>query len=186
MSFLEIISIAFGLSMDAFAVSVASGGTLKGEIKWPSALKMGAFFGFFQAAMPVLGWIFGLSLKKYIESYGPLLAFFFLSFIGGKMLYDSLGKKEEPSCPCPFETCTLTLLAVATSVDAFAIGLSFSALDVAIIPSSLIIGTTTFLLSVLAVKIGVEGSKYLGKKMEVAGALTLIIIGIKMLSEYFK
>jgi putative Mn2+ efflux pump MntP len=184
MKLLEILFIALGLSMDAFAVSVASGATMK-RLHLPNALKMGVFFGGFQALMPVLGWAAGLNMKSFIAGWDHWIAFGLLSAVGGKMLYESFKIKEEEECggpkTCPFDTGTLTVLAIATSIDALAVGLTFSLLQVSIIAPVLVIGLVTFLMSVAGVKIGSAGGHFFENKMEAAGGIILIAIGLKIL-----
>lgn len=184
MKILEILFIALGLSMDAFAVSVASGATMK-RLHLPHALKMGLFFGAFQAIMPVIGWAAGLSMKSFISGWDHWIAFALLSVVGGKMLYESFKIKEEEDCgggkTCPFDTGTLTVLAIATSIDALAVGLTFSFLQVSIIAPALVIGVITFLMSVAGVKVGTTGGHFFEHKMEAAGGFILIGIGVKIL-----
>ena len=170
--------------MDAFAVSVASGATMK-RLHLPHALKMGLFFGAFQALMPVLGWAAGLSMKNFISGWDHWIAFGLLSVVGGKMLYESFKIKEEEDCgggkTCPFDTGTLTVLAIATSIDALAVGLTFSFLQVSIIAPALVIGAITFLMSVAGVKVGTTGGHFFEHKMEAVGGFILIGIGLKIL-----
>jgi putative Mn2+ efflux pump MntP len=180
----ELLLIALGLSMDAFAVSVASGATMK-RLHLPNALKMALFFGGFQALMPVLGWLAGLGMKSFISGVDHWIAFALLSAIGGKMLYESFKIKEEEECggpkTCPFDTGTLTVLAIATSIDALAVGITFSVLSVSIIAPVLVIGLVTFLMSVGGVKIGSAGGHFFEHKMEAAGGVILVAIGLKIL-----
>lgn len=181
---LEILLIALGLSMDAFAVAVASGATMK-RLHLPNALKMALFFGGFQALMPVLGWAAGLSLKAYITAWDHWLAFGLLAAIGGKMLYEALKIKEEEECggpkTCPFDNGTLTVLAIATSIDALAVGLTFSVLQVSIVAPVLVIGLVTFVMSVAGVRLGSVGGHFFEHKMEAVGGVVLIAIGLKIL-----
>lgn len=182
--FLEILFIALGLSMDAFAVAVASGATMK-RLHIPHALKMGLFFGGFQALMPVLGWAAGLSMKNFISGWDHWIAFGLLSAVGGKMFYEAFQIKKEEECAggktCPFNTGTLTVLALATSIDALAVGLTFSLLQVSIIAPVLMIGLVTFLMSVAGVKLGSTGGHFFEHKMEAAGGIILVGIGLKIL-----
>jgi putative Mn2+ efflux pump MntP len=184
MPVIEILLIALGLSMDAFAVAVASGATMK-RLHLPDALKMGFFFGGFQALMPVLGWGAGLSMRGFIAGWDHWIAFGLLLGVGGKMLYEAFKMKEEEECggpkTCPFDTGTLTVLAIATSIDALAVGLTFSLLALSIIGPVLVIGLVTFLMSVAGVKIGSAGGHFFEHKMEAAGGLILIAIGFKIL-----
>lgn len=180
----ELLLIALGLSMDAFAVSVASGATMK-RLHLPNALKMGLFFGGFQALMPVLGWAAGLSARSFMSGWDHWIAFGLLAAIGGKMLWEAFKIKEEEECggpkTCPFDTGTLTVLAIATSIDALAVGITFSVLSVSIITPVLVIGLITFAMSVGGVKIGSAGGHFFEHKMEAAGGVVLIVIGLKIL-----
>jgi len=173
--------------MDAFAVSVASGATMK-RLHLPNALKMALFFGGFQALMPVVGWGAGLSMKSFIAGWDHWIAFGLLAAIGGKMLYEAFAIKEEEECgpekTCPFDTGTLTVLAIATSIDALAVGVTFSVLQVSIITPVLAIGLVTFLMSVAGVKLGSTGGHFFEHKMEAAGGAVLILIGLKILAEH--
>ncbi len=173
--------------MDAFAVSIASGATMK-RLHLPNAMKMGLFFGGFQVLMPVAGWAAGLSMKNFIMAWDHWIAFGLLSAVGGKMIYESFRMKEAEECgkgkACPFDTGALTVLAVATSIDALAVGLTFSLLQISIIGPVLIIGLVTFLMSVAGVKIGSAGGHFFENKMEAAGGLVLIAIGLKILFEH--
>ncbi|MBI4351971.1 MAG: manganese efflux pump [Elusimicrobia bacterium] len=185
MKVFEVLLIALGLSMDAFAVAVASGAAMK-RLRLPDALKMGLFFGGFQALMPVLGWAAGLSMKDAISGWDHWIAFTLLSLVGGKMLYESFRFKEEEDCgaekPCPFDTGTLTVLAIATSIDALAVGLTFSMLRVSIIAPVLTIGLVTFAMSVAGVKLGSKCGHFFEHRMEAAGGFILIAIGFKVLA----
>lgn len=189
MSLPEILFIALGLSMDAFAVAVASGATMQ-RLHLRNAIKMGFFFGAFQALMPVLGWAAGLTMESLISGWDHWIAFGLLSVVGGKMLYEALKIKREEECAggktCPFDIGTLTVLAIATSIDALAVGLTFSLLRVSIIAPALIIGLITFLMSVAGVRIGAAGGHFFEHKMEAAGGIILIAIGIKILLEHLQ
>ena len=187
MNILEVLLIALGLAMDAFAVAVASGATMK-RLHLPNALKMGLFFGGFQAVMPVIGWLAGLGMKDLISGVDHWIAFVLLTIVGGKMLYEAFKLKEEEGCgeskPCPFDTGTLTVLAIATSIDALAVGLTFSLLRVSIVAPVLVIGAVTFLMAVAGVKLGTTGGHFFEHKMEAAGGGILILIGLKILLEH--
>ncbi|HAH31707.1 MAG TPA: hypothetical protein DCL44_05270 [Elusimicrobia bacterium] len=183
MTSIEILTIALGLSMDAFAVAVASGATMK-KLHIPNAIKMGAFFGAFQAAMPVLGWLAGLGLKNFISGYDHWVAFGLLGFIGGKMIYESFKMKDEQAREnksSPFDTGTLTLLSIATSIDALAVGLTFSMLTVSIAGPAITIGLVTFGLSVFGVALGSKAGHFFENRIEALGGLILIAIGFKIL-----
>lgn len=183
MNLFTIIIIALGLAMDAFAVSIASGVTLK-CFKVGHALRVALFFGGFQALMPVLGWLAGSTFQQYIAAFDHWVAFGLLTFIGGKMIYESfLIEKTEDNCD-PNNLTTIFILAIATSIDALAVGLSFSILQVQIILPVIIIGIVTFLLSLLGVYIGGRFGSLFEKKIEFIGGIILIGIGLRILIEH--
>ena len=184
MGFVELFLIGVGLSMDAFAVSICKGLNMK-KINYKHALIIGGFFGGFQAFMPFLGWALGSQFEQYIESIDHWIAFILLAFIGGKMVYESIkgGDDEESSHEDKLDLKELFILAVATSIDALAAGVTFAFLEVSIVPSITLIGITTFVISVGGVVIGNRfGSKY-KNKAEIAGGIILILIGLKILLE---
>jgi len=180
MDFLELLLIAVGLSMDAFAVSVCKGLSLRGLRPRHAAL-VGLYFGGFQALMPVVGWALGYRFEHVIRNVDHWVAFLLLVAIGIGMLREA-GKSEELNDDLGFRT--MLLLAVATSIDALAVGITFAFLQVRILPAAGLIGVTTFLLSALGVYIGhVFGLRYKAKA-EVAGGIILILIGLKILLEH--
>lgn len=183
MDIATIVFIAFGLAMDAFAVSIMHGATAK-HLNINHVLRMAAFFGLFQAFMPLIGWSIGLGLKDFISGVDHWIAFGLLSFIGLKMIYGArkleLGKKENGLTSVN----VLLMLSVATSIDALAVGLSFAFLAVAIATPAIVIGTVTFLLSFLGASVGSKIGHLFENKIEVAGGLVLIGIGIKILVEH--
>lgn len=185
MGFVELFLIGVGLSMDAFAVSICKGLNMK-KINYKHALIIGGFFGGFQALMPFLGWALGSKFEQYIESVDHWIAFILLAFIGGKMVYESIkggDDDEESSHQDKLDIKELFMLAVATSIDALAVGVTFAFLEVSILPSITLIGITTFVISVGGVVIGNRfGSKY-KNKAEIAGGMILILIGLKILIE---
>lgn len=185
MGFVELFLIGVGLSMDAFAVSICKGLNMK-KINYKHALIIGGFFGGFQALMPLLGWALGSQFEQYIESVDHWIAFILLAFIGGKMVYESIkggDDDEESSHQDKLDIKELFMLAVATSIDALAVGVTFAFLEVSILPSITLIGITTFVISVGGVVIGNRfGSKY-KNKAEIAGGMILILIGLKILLE---
>lgn len=182
MSFVEILLIGIGLSMDAFSVSICKGLTTK-KFSWKIALTCGLWFGFFQALMPVIGYFLGAQFQEYIEAYDHWIAFGLLLLIGANMIREALsGKEEESSNSMDFKT--MFLLAIATSIDALAVGVSFACIQVKLWSSVLIIGTTTFLFSVIGVKIGnVFGSRF-EKSAGITGGIILILIGLRILLEH--
>jgi len=182
-------AIALGLSMDAFAVAVCKGpGIPKATIK--HMLIVGLYFGFFQGIMPLLGYLLGAQFAEYITAFAPWIAFVLLLIIGGKMMLESR-KKEEP-CRCgKCRACNASLgprqmlpLAVATSIDALATGVSFAFLQVRILPAVLMIGLITFGMSMLGVKIGNVFGLRFKSKAEFAGGVILVLMGIKILVEH--
>ena len=183
MSLLELFILAVGLSMDAFAVSVCKGLAL-GKIKIRHMVIVGAWFGGFQALMPLIGWFLGSRFEQYIRAFDHWVAFVLLAAIGANMLREALGKEEDNEADASLGFKTMLLMAVATSIDALAVGVTFAFLQVRILPAVLFIGVTTFLLSALGVKAGsLFGSKY-KKRAEIAGGVILILLGIKILLEH--
>jgi putative Mn2+ efflux pump MntP len=179
----EVLFIALALAMDAFAVSIASGATMK-KLEVRNAFKMGLFFGGFQTLMPVIGWFAGAGMKDYISGWDHWLAFGLLTFVGGKMIWEALRMKEAEECAakdCPFDTGVLLLLSIATSIDALAVGITFSMLGVPIVMPVLVIGIVTFCLSAFGVRLGVKGGSYFENKIEILGGLILLAIGAKIL-----
>lgn len=179
MGILELLVVAVGLSMDAFAVSICKGLSVK-EVKLKHALIAGLYFGGFQAWMPLVGYLLGYNFKSLITNVDHWIAFVLLVLIGGNMIRESL-KKEEENLNDSFQFRTMLPLAVATSIDALAIGVSFAFLQVEIVPAVSFIGVITFVLSGIGIKIGnVFGAKY-KSKAEMAGGIILILMGIKIL-----
>ncbi|TES91955.1 MAG: manganese efflux pump [Candidatus Cloacimonadota bacterium] len=183
MSIITIIFIAFGLAIDAFAVSVTSGITIK-NLRINNALKIAVFFGLFQAVMPVIGWLTGLSLRDFISGVDHWIAFGLLSLIGCKMIYESTKIGSSKKEINPLNVYVLLILSIATSIDALAIGVSFAFLQLSIATPVIVIGTVTFLLSFLGVFVGNRFGHFFENKIEIAGGLVLIGIGIKILVEH--
>lgn len=187
MGFIELFLIGVGLSMDAFAVAVCKGLAMK-KINFKHALVIALFFGGFQALMPFLGWALGRQFEQYITSIDHWIAFGLLCFIGGKMIFDVFHEgKEDEACPQEepkLDIKQLFLMAIATSIDALAVGISFAFLEVSIVPAIIEIGCTTFVLSIVGVVIGNKfGNKY-QEKATLTGGVILILIGIKILLEH--
>ena len=177
MSIFELFVLAVGLSMDAFAVSICKGLSL-GEIKPKHMCLAGVWFGGFQALMPLIGYFLGSFFTDMITKYAHWIAFILLVLIGGNMIKEALGDEEEVDA-C-MDVKNMFLLAVATSIDALAVGVTFAFLQVAIVPAVSFIGVITFVCSAIGVKIGsIFGSKY-QSKAEFAGGIILILIGIKI------
>ncbi len=177
-----ILLIALSLAMDAFSVSVTHGLTSK-AFKPVNTLKLGFSFGAFQAIMPILGWLTGVSLIDLISGFDHWIAFGLLSFIGARMIYEST-KKESEKLISSLTLGVLLTLSVATSIDALAVGLSLSFLRVPILVPAAIIGVITFALSVLGVYLGSRFGHLLGNKVEIVGGVILIVIGIRILLEH--
>lgn len=184
MSLLELFIIAVGLSMDAFAVSICKGLCMS-RMNWKHAVIAGLYFGGFQAGMPLIGYLVGSQFKESITSFDHWIAFLLLGVIGINMIKESFGNEEEVECmECSLDPKNMTLLAIATSIDALAVGVTFAFLQVQIMPAVSFIGVTTFALSVLGVKVGnVFGTRY-KSKAELAGGIILILMGIKILAEH--
>lgn len=185
MGFIELLLIGVGLSMDAFAVSVCKGLNMR-KINYKHAFIIAAFFGGFQALMPFLGWALGSQFEQYIESVDHWIAFILLAFIGGKMVMEAIkggddeDDDEKEVCPDKLDIKELFMLAVATSIDALAVGVTFAFLNVNIVFSITTIGITTFVISIAGVVIGnLFGAKY-KSKAEIAGGIILVLIGLKI------
>ncbi len=177
-----VILIAFGLSVDAFAVSVSNGLCIK-DLKIGLALRIALFFGLFQAFMPVLGWMAGIRIRPFIGIYSNIISFLILLVLGIKMIADAL-RAEEKKCFNCSDIYVLALFAVATSIDAFAVGFGFSLLSMSIVKPVIIIGIITFFVSLLGIRIGQKIGHFFENRIEVLGGLILILIGFKILLGY--
>ncbi len=185
MGLFELFLIAVGLSMDAFAVAVCKGLCMR-KMRYGQAVVIAVFFGGFQALMPLIGWMLGRQFEKYITSIDHWIAFVLLALIGGNMIREALGKEEESECATDdrLDIRELFLMAIATSIDALAIGITFAFLQVSIGPAVAFIGCTTFILAFAGVCIGkVFGARY-KSKAEFFGGVILILIGLKILLEH--
>ena len=183
---IELFLIGIGLSMDAFAVSICKGLVME-KVNKKQAFIIGLYFGGFQALMPLIGWFLGIRFQKYITSIDHWIAFVLLALIGGKMIVEAIrdpdveeiGKKD-----LPLDHKEMFLLAVATSIDALAVGITFAFLDTPIVEAIVIIGLTTFFLSIIGVVVGnFFGTRY-KKKAEIVGGIILVAIGVKILVEH--
>ena len=183
MSIWELFLIAVGLSMDAFAVSVCKGLSTY-QLKPKHYLCVGLWFGGFQALMPTVGWLLGSAFEKYITAFDHWIAFILLVLIGGNMIREGFSKEEEQADDS-FSFKSMLVLAIATSIDALAVGISFAVLpDVNIGAAVALIGATTFLLSALGLLIGhIFGARF-KNKAEIAGGVILVLIGLKILLEH--
>ena len=181
MGLAELFVLAVALSMDAFAVAVCKGLAME-RINWKKAAVVGLWFGGFQAGMPLLGWLLGSQFEAYITSIDHWIAFILLALIGGNMIRESFSK-EEDAADASLSFKTMLLLAVATSIDALAVGVTFAFLEVKVFWAVTFIGVVTFLLSALGVKIGnLFGTRYKAKA-EFVGGVVLILLGLKILLE---
>lgn len=181
MGFFELFILAVGLSMDAFAVSVCKGLSL-GKIKPRHMICAGAWFGGFQALMPLLGYFLGYRFSGLVDKYDHWIAFALLSLIGINMIREALGGEEE-KVDASMGVKPMFLMAVATSIDALAVGITFAFLRVNIVPAVSLIGAITFILSAIGVKAGsMFGYRY-KNKAEICGGVILILLGIKILLE---
>jgi len=185
MDVLSIVFIALGLAMDAFAVSITSGITIQ-CMKVKSAFTIALFFGLFQAIMPVIGWLSGIALKDLISGLDHWIAFGLLSIIGVKMIYESSRLKADRERIDPLSISILFMLSIVTSIDALVIGVSLSFLDVAIALPAIIIGVITFALSFIGVYVGGSLGHFFERKIEIAGGVVLIGIGVKILVEHLR
>ena len=182
MSLLTLFITAVGLSMDAFAVSICKGLAMK-KLDLKKALIIGLWFGGFQALMPAAGYLLGSRFEQYVTAIDHWIAFILLSLIGANMIKEALSK-EENEANDSVDVKTMFLLAVATSIDALAVGVTYAFLRVAVIPAISFIGITTFILSVAGVRVGnIFGIKY-KSKAEFMGGVILILIGIRILTEH--
>ncbi len=184
MSIIELILISIGLAMDALAVSICKGLSMK-KFSLKKPIIIGLYFGIFQGLMPLIGYLLGHSFEKYITSIDHWVAFILLFIIGFNMIKEVLSD-ENNTYNDKVDFKTMLPLAIATSIDALAVGITFAFLKVNIIPAILLITTITLIISVIGVKIGnTFGNKY-EKKAQIAGGIILIIIGIKILLEHLK
>lgn len=185
MGLIELFLLAVGLSMDAFAVSIANGLSKK-NIKFTWTLAIGACFGLFQGVMPVIGYALGSSFEKYITKVDHIIALVLLGYIGGKMIYDGVKSVDEDIC----DKCNnltfgeLMVQGVATSIDALAVGIGLAALKVNIVNSALFICIVTFIFSIVGVLIGKKFGSKLSNKAQILGGLILVGIGLKIFIEH--
>lgn len=183
MELATIFLIAIGLAMDAFAVSVVTGSVYR-ELHVRHVLRMALFFGGFQAVMPVIGFLAGLGFRDYISSYDHWIAFGLLAFVGGKMVYESVKIESAEKNLDPSNLLILLALAVATSIDALAVGITLSLLDTPIAVDATVIGLVTFVLSYAGVAIGKRFGHFFESRIEVFGGLILVAIGVQILVEH--
>ncbi|MDV2480619.1 manganese efflux pump [Methanoculleus sp. Wushi-C6] len=182
MDFATTLLVAVGLAMDALAVSISGGAAIReGRVRW--ALVIGALFGGFQMGMPVLGWLGGTGLASFTEAYAPWIAFLLLALIGGKMIVEAV-RGDGESVRFENGAAVLLLLAVATSIDALAVGATFAFLETPILVPAVTIGVVTFAISAAGVLIGSSFGGLLGRKAGIFGGIILIGIGLRILVEH--
>jgi putative Mn2+ efflux pump MntP len=180
MNFITIILLAVALAMDAFAVSIASGIAIK-DLRIKHSFIIASWFGIFQAVMPLLGWLGGIKLQRFISEIDHWIVFGMLLFIGCKMIYEAFKIESVENRSDPMNIAVLFSLSIATSIDAFAAGVSFALLKIGVVTPVIIIGVITFIMSFTGVWIGDRGTHFFEKKMEVAAGVVLIAIGFKVL-----
>lgn len=185
MNTISILVIALGLAMDAFAVSVTSGITVK-QLRIPHALAIALSFGLFQAIMPIIGWFAGIGFKTIISGIDHWIAFGLLLFVGTKMIYEATKLQPSNKQQISLDIFVLLILSIATSIDALAVGLSFSFLQIQIMTPAIIIGIVTFLLSLIGIVVGKNLGHFFEKKIEILGGIILIAIGFKILISHLK
>lgn len=186
MGLFELIFIAVGLSMDAFAVAVCKGLNMR-RLNYKHAGIIALFFGIFQALMPFLGWILGKQFESYITHIDHWIAFILLGFIGASMIHEALTDTDTEDAEENLTNLNikeLFMLAVATSIDALAVGITFAFLQVSIVPAGCLIGIITFLISFAGVHIGHYFGRRYEKRSQIAGGVILILIGLKILIEH--
>jgi len=183
MDIFSIILIAVGLSMDSFAVSIVNGLMIP-KLRFTKAVIIAFSLAFFQAAMPLVGWLLGSVVEADIKSIDHWVAFILLSFIGAKMIYESRQDEKEIETKDAIKTTTLISQSIATSIDALAVGISFAFLEINIYQSIIIIGIVTFLFSMIGLKLGKSFGDHLKSKAELFGGVLLILIGLKILIEH--
>jgi putative Mn2+ efflux pump MntP len=183
MELVTLFFIAAGLTFDTFAVSISTG-IVVSHIRFWQATKIAIVLAFFQALMPFIGWALGVQIKNLISSYDHWIAFGLLSIIGIKMIVESLRNGEKKVNFDPLKPTVLIGMAIATSIDALIIGISFAFLNVNILFSVSIIGAVTYIVAMMGMLFGKNAGKWFGKKMEIVGGLILICIGLKILLEH--
>lgn len=182
MGIIELLLLSIGLGMDAFAVAICKGISMK-KMDWKKAFIIGLYFGGFQAIMPVIGYFLGSTFENIITNFDHWVAFFLLTIIGGNMIKDSFSEESDNFCD-DVNFKTMIVLAIATSIDALAVGITFAFLKVNLILAISLIGIITFILSIIGTKVGNRfGDKY-ENKAEFIGGIILILLGLKILLEH--
>jgi len=180
MDILTIVLIAIGLNFDSLAVSITTGLVVK-QIKFMQAFRVALVFAIFQALMPLLGWFLGTEIREFIVSYNHWIAFSLLFLIGAHMIWESFKNEEDKNYSNPLKISVTVGMAIATSIDALAVGVSFAFIDINILFATIIIGSLTFVVSMFGMLLGKKAGGFFGKKIEIVGGLILIGIGAKIL-----
>lgn len=183
MDWLTIFGIALALAMDAFAVALAAGAVIN-PITGRHLFRLGFHFGLFQAIMPIGGWLLGITVQKWITAYDHWIAFALLAFVGGRMIHEAFEKDEEKEASDPTRGMTMVMLSVATSIDAFAVGLTIAMLGVSVWVPSAVIGVVAGVLTVVGMLLGRRLGDNWGKRVEICGGIVLCLIGLKILLEH--
>ncbi len=184
MEFVTLLLLAVGLSFDTFAVSVSTGLSVC-HIRFWQAVRVAFILAVFQGLMPCIGWLLGSQVAHFISNYDHWIAFVLLAILGGKMIWESFQKDDDSTKECnPLKLSLVVGMAVATSIDALVVGVSFAFLQMNILWAAFIIGAVTFLVAMLGMLFGKKVGNKLGKKMEVIGGLMLVAIGLKILFEH--
>jgi len=183
MSLITVLLIAIGLGVDAFSVAIGIGAT-HDKKSWSPVLRLASAFGLFQFAMPIAGWLAGLTVVEVIASFDHWIAFALLALVGGKMIAEGFEKEKEKEKADQTRGWPLLMLSVATSIDALAVGFSFSLLKMDILVPALIIGTVCFVMTITGMIFGKALAKLFGRKVEIFGGIVLIAIGIKILMDH--
>jgi putative Mn2+ efflux pump MntP len=183
MSFITIIILAVGLGVDAFSVAIGIGAT-NDKKSWAPVLRLAAAFGIFQFIMPIIGWLAGLTVVEIIASFDHWIAFSLLTLVGGKMIWEGFEKESDEEKADQTRGWPLLLLSIATSIDALAVGFSFSVLKNPILFPALIIGIICFVMTTVGMIFGKALAKIFGKKVEIFGGIVLIAIGVKILIDH--
>ena len=180
MGLVTIFILAVGLGVDAFSVAIGIGAE-SDKKSWGPILRLSMAFGLFQFVMPIIGWLAGLTVVEIIASFDHWIAFALLALVGGKMIWEGFGKENDKEKADQTRGWTLLILSIATSIDALAVGFSFSILKVPVVFPAIFIGVVCFLMTITGMIFGVALEKIFGKKVEIFGGVVLIAIGIKIL-----
>ncbi len=183
MDAITLTGLALALAMDAFAVALGTGAVLS-RLTGRHLFRLGFHFGLFQALMPVIGWLAGLTIIQWVEAWDHWIAFSLLAIIGGRMIYEAFSDEEKPGDRDPTKGLSLILLSIATSIDALAVGFSLSVIGVSIWMPALVIGLVAGVLTIAGMLLGGRIGSRWGSRVEIFGGLVLISIGIKILVEH--